>query len=234
MNKVIILSGGLDSTILAYKLALEFDPKTIYALTFQYGQKHSIEVNKAITTCCKLGINHKRLDISFLGDLVSNVSSLIKSSKIEVPTIKEVLGDPQPNTEVPYRNMIMLSIALSYAQAHDADQVYTAIQCHDLYGYWDASELFIERINDVSNLNRKYKITIEAPFKNLYKTDEIKIGIKLNVPFEDTISCYNPNEYGESCGICATCAERIKAFIDNKIQDPAKYSINIDWNKLLM
>jgi 7-cyano-7-deazaguanine synthase len=235
-KKILSLSGGLDSTILAYKLVKEFGAENVIALTFNYGQRHSIEVEKSKITCQKLNIEHKIIDISFLGDLVKNTCSLIQDSNIAVPHIREVLGHPQPSTEVPYRNMIFTSLCLSCAQANDADEVYLSIQQHDLYFYWDCSAQFVEGINRISQLNRKYQIQLCTPFVDLSKAEEIKIGQELNVPFEDTLTCYqgNVDENGEtiSCGVCGSCSERIANFAKAQIKDPVKYAKEIDWGYL--
>jgi 7-cyano-7-deazaguanine synthase len=230
MKKVIILSGGLDSTILTYKLVNEFESKNVYALTFHYGQKHHIELEKAKLTCKKLNVNHQLIDISFLGEMVKNVCALIDGSSIKTPTIKESLGHPQPPSYVPNRNMILLSIATSFAEAIEADSVYTGIQCQDNYGYFDATSAFIERINDVNKLNRLHDIQIIAPFANIGKSEEIELGLKLKVPFEDTFSCYNPQENEVSCGVCLTCSDRIGNFIKARVKDPIPYAIEIPWN----
>lgn len=228
-NKIISLSGGLDSTILTYKIVNEFESDKVKTLTFNYGQRHSIEVEKAKLTCKLLNVEHKIIDISFLGNLVSNSSSLIKTSNIEVPTIKEILGNPQPVTYVPYRNLIFLALTLSFAESNDADEIFIASQSQDLYAYWDNSQEFINKINEISQLNRLHEIKITAPFVHLTKADEIKIGKELKVPFENCHTCYNPNELGESCGKCPSCAERIKAFMENNLIDPISYQIDIPW-----
>jgi 7-cyano-7-deazaguanine synthase len=233
-NKVICLSGGLDSTILTYKLVDEFGPDKVKALTFQYGQRHDIEIQKAKITCEKLQVEQKIIDITFLGDLVSSVSSLAKNSEIKMPTIKEILGHPQPVTYVPFRNMIFLSLALSFAESNEADSVYISSQQQDLYAYYDNSQEFIEGINNICKLNRLHDIKVITPFIYLSKTDEILIGQKLNVPFEDSWTCYSgPNESDEACSTCPSCSERIQAFIKAKIPDKIKYSINLDWNSLI-
>jgi len=232
MNKVVVLSGGMDSTTLLYDVVNQFGFDKIKALTFNYGQRHGIEVQKASISCNKLNVEHKILDISFLGDLVSNVSALISDSDIEIPDIEEILGDPAPVTEVPYRNMILASLALSYAQSQGADTIYMGLQAQDQYSYWDTSVQFIDSINHVSQLNRKHSIELKAPYAILSKSDELRIGNKLNIPYQDTWTCYTgPNEEGQACGTCPSCSERIMAFMKNNLIDPLEYAIEIDWNQ---
>ena len=232
-NKVIILSGGLDSTILAYDIVNQFSAENVFALTFEYGQKHKIELEKAKLTCSKLGINHKIININFLGEISKGMCALIGDSELAIPSIKEVLGDPQPVTTVPYRNMILASIGLAYAETIEADEVYLGLQTHDILGYWDCSDDFVWALNNISKLNRRHQIEINAPFSNLSKYDEILIGQKLNVPFEDTHTCYGVDKDGLSCGNCSSCSERIFAFAKAGFPDPVGYSKDIDWDDLI-
>ncbi|AUR85873.1 queuosine biosynthesis protein [Vibrio phage 1.081.O._10N.286.52.C2] len=233
MKVVSVLSGGLDSTILTYKLVESFGAENVFALSFYYGQKQSIELEKAKLTCSKLGIEHRLIDISFLGEVVAPVCANIAGSDVAMPTIQDVLGDPQPPTEVPYRNMLLNTIAFSFAQANGCEQVFTGIQVHDAYGYWDCTQDFLDNMNAISALNRQHEIKLRAPFAHMSKADEIAIGVELGVPFEDSLTCYDPNAAGESCGVCPSCAERIMNFGKAGIIDPAPYSKHIPWDVVM-
>jgi len=226
---VSVLSGGLDSTILTYKLVELYGAKKVKALSFVYGQKQNQEIVLAGITCSKLGIQHKIIDISFLGEISSEMCANIASSDVEMPTITDVLGDPQPPTYVPFRNMILNSIAFSFAETQNCDFVATGLQIHDEYGYWDTSAAFVDSMNAVASNNRTHSVKLIAPFAELSKSDEILIGEKLGVPFQDTLTCYNPNTKHESCGVCPSCSERIQNFKNVNKVDPATYSIEIDW-----
>jgi len=197
---VAVLSGGLDSTTLTYALVDKYGKDKVSALSFMYGQKQSKELDLAAVTCKKLGIAHKIIDISFLGDIVSKVSANIGTSEVKMPTIKDVLGDPQPPTYVPFRNMILNSIAFSYAEVNECNYIATGLQIHDVYGYWDTSKAFVDSMNNVAKNNRMFGVEMIAPFASLSKKDEIEIGDTLNVPYEDTLTCYNPSDDGKSCG----------------------------------
>lgn len=232
MKVVSILSGGLDSTILTYQLVKEFGAENVYALTFNYGQRHNIELTKAHLTCGKLGIPLREIDISFLGDVVAPVCSLSAGTEVEMPTIEDVLGDPQPPTYVPYRNMILNSIGFSFAESVGAERIYSGLQVHDEYGYWDTSHSFIDSMNIVSNLNRKNGITLWAPFADMSKAEEIKIGLELGVPFQDTWTCYRGEEGNGACGVCPSCSERIMNFAKAGLADPCPYEISIPWIEL--
>ena len=228
-NVVSVLSGGLDSTTLTYLLANHYGADKVFALSYFYGQKQSIELEKAALTCKKLGIKHKLIDISFLGEIVAPVSSNVTASSIAVPTIEETLGHPQPPSYVPYRNLILNSIACSFAESNDADCVFSGLQGADIYNYWDTTPDFVKALNSCTNLNRVSPVQVFAPFGSLMKHQEIAIGFELNIPYEDSLTCYNPNANGESCGICASCSERIKNFMVQGKIDPAPYSKDIDW-----
>jgi 7-cyano-7-deazaguanine synthase len=236
VNKcVVVLSGGLDSTILTHSLVDELGKDNVVALSYNYGQKQSHELTLASKTCKSLGIEHKLIDISFLGDIVGKVSANIKGSDIDMPTIQDVIGDPQPPTYVPYRNMILNSIAFSFAESNGCDTIATGLQIHDEYGYWDTSKQFVDSMNQVSSCNRTHQIKMIAPFAELTKHDELEL---LKVIYndisvaKDTITCYNPNVKNESCGTCPSCSERISAFGMLGEPDPIEYSIDLDWDKI--
>ena len=229
MKVVSVLSGGLDSTVLTYKLVNEYGKDNVFALSFNYGQRHSVELEKAKLTCTKLGIVHHIIDISFLNVIIKDVCSLSSSKIVVMPEIEDVIGDPQPVTYVPYRNMILNSIAFSFAESNGCSKVFTGLQINDEYSYWDTTENFIENMNLVSGLNRKHSITLEAPFAYLSKADEIEIGKTLGVAFEDTWTCYTGDEGDGACGVCPSCSERIANFKKSGVKDPIKYKIDILW-----
>lgn len=235
MNKpkaVIILSGGMDSTILAYEMAQHYD---LHGLSFDYGQKQRIELDKAGTTCRKIKIPHTIMDLQGLGTISSATCANISGSRIDTPDVEQILGDPQPVTYVPNRNMIMLSIACALAETINATKVFIGIQLHDLYGYWDTTQKFVDAMNNVIIQNRTPNgIKIQAPYANLSKIDELYVAARLNVPLEDTWTCYNPIEVGlllthppkplyYACGKCGSCAERLKAFKTVGMKDPIDY-----------
>ena len=235
-NVVSVLSGGLDSTILTYILAKKYGRDRVFALSYNYGQKQKREIDMARATCNWLGIKHKVLDLGILGEIVKDVSANIRGTNVAMPTIKDVLGDPQPKTYVPFRNMILNSLAFSFAESNKASHVFTGLQVHDEYGYWDTTQRFVDKLNSVLSENRLMKPRIIAPFSQLSKLDEIRIleeldgGVGL---LAHTLTCYNPDSEGHSCGKCPSCSERIMNFAKAGIPDMIKYQIDIDWNKLI-
>ena len=217
---IVVLSGGMDSTI-ALRLCVEkYGKDNVRALTYFYGQKQSIEIEKAKFTTSKLGVKHKVFDLSVLGDISKGFSANVDTD-MNMPTIKDVLGDPQPKTYVPFRNMILNSLAFSFAEANKASHVFTGLQVHDEYGYWDTSQRFVDAMNAVADQNRTHKVKLEAPFSQLAKWEEIDIAKELgDVRLDYTLTCYDPDEAGRSCGVCPSCSERIQNFIRARVRDP--------------
>ena len=233
-NVVSVLSGGLDSTIMTYILVKKYGKDRVFALSYNYGQKQKLELEMAAKTCEYLGIAHKILDLSILGEIVKSVSANIGGSEVAMPTIKDVLGDPQPKTYVPFRNMILNALAFSFAEANNSSHVFTGLQVHDEYGYWDTTQKFVDSMNAVADQNRTHKVKLEAPFSLLSKFDEIEIAKQLqNVRLDYTLTCYNPDEHGNSCGSCPSCSERIANFIKASVKDPIPYSPPIEWDRFV-
>jgi len=127
----------------------------------------------------------------------------------------------QPPTYVPNRNMMLLSMAAAYAEAHDMTEVFYGAQAQDEYGYWDCTRDFLERINGVLSLNRRRPVTVHAPFVSKSKAETVALGVKLGVDFTQTWSCYRGGE--AACGACPTCVERLNAFKANGFADPVTY-----------
>jgi 7-cyano-7-deazaguanine synthase len=234
-NVLAVLSGGLDSSIMTMLLVEKYGADKVFALSYDYGQKQKHELNCATTLCESLGIDHKILDLSILGEIAKPISANISGTDVAMPTIKDVLGDPQPKTYVPFRNLILLSLTLAQAEATDASYVFTGLQVHDEYGYWDTTQRFVDSINTVAEQNRTHKVKIVAPFSHLSKHQEIEIckELKLEHLLQYTLTCYNPSDDGESCGKCPSCAERIANFAKAGLEDPVNYSIDIPWDKLI-
>lgn len=224
MNKaLVVLSGGLDSTT-SLRLALE-EYDEVEAISFDYKQKQRIELELAAKTCERLNVKHKIIDISFLNDINKGFSANTDSS-INMPTIHDVLGEPQPITYVANRNMILMSIAASYAETRKINTIICGFQSNDTYGYHDTTPVFLEKLNSVLDENRTHKIKIIAPFANLSKYDELKAVLELDGNldlYKTTITCYDPDEQGRSCGTCPSCSERLSAFKKIQIEDPIEY-----------
>lgn len=232
---LVVLSGGLDSGILTMLLNKKYGSENVVALSYHYGQKQSVELEKARALCKELGIAHKVLNLSILGDIAKPISANIGGSSVEMPTIKDVLGDPQPPTYVPFRNLILLSLTMAQAEASRASIVFTGLQVHDEYGYWDTTQKFVDGVNAIAEQNRTHKVKIMAPFSHLSKYEELLLCKEMDHTdlLINTLTCYDPNIKGESCGKCPSCAERIQNFAKAGLKDPIPYSIDIPWDDLL-
>ena len=229
-NVLVVLSGGLDSSVTTMMCVNQYGKDKVHAITFDYNQKQKLEIEKAKELTKELDIKHTILDLSVLGDIAAPMSANITGTDVDMPNIKEVLGDPQPVTYVPFRNMILLSLALSHAEVQNCNKVYTGLQVHDEYGYWDTTQNFVNSMNAVAEQNRQKKIEIVAPFSEMSKADEIEIAIELGQfdLLQHTMTCYEPKGV-LSCGKCPSCAERIMNFMKVGRKDPVPYDIEINW-----
>ena len=232
---VVILSGGMDSTI-TMRLAVEkYGKDNVSALTFYYGQKQKKEIEMAKISTNYLGVKHKVIDASFLGDISKGFSANV-DTEIEMPTIRDVLGDPRPKTYVPNRNMILMSIAAAFAETQNVDTILCGLQVHDEYGYHDTTQRWVDKVNDLLSENRIIKIKLVAPFSKLSKLDELHILNELDGNLQltlFTLTCYNPNDKGEACGKCPSCSERIANFAKFGLPDETPYSVDIAWKELI-
>jgi 7-cyano-7-deazaguanine synthase len=226
---VVPFSGGMDSTTILYHVKNMYDE--VYTISFFYGQKHKKELTIAQLTAQKAGVEeHKLVDVSFFKEIAS--TSSLTNNKIDVAKAKDVMGDPQTVNYVPFRNMMLLSIACAYAETVGASTVYHgAAQADSVAGYWDGSPEFLNEINKVTALNRRNKIGIKAPLLTMSKGEIIKFGMGLGVNYADTWTCYEGSE--KACGECTACALRIKGFIDAGVRDPLCYSKEIPWEKYI-
>jgi len=226
---LVILSGGMDSSILLHHVAKRLNPDELYAITFNYGQRIIREVDCARLQSVKAGVKeHKIINMDFFRD-ISKMSALTNTD-LKIPKAREDIGNAQPLSYVPFRNLLLLTTAAGWAESIGAtDLYYGAVMTDDFSGYWDCTSLFLNKVNDVYNLNRKNTIKVNAPFMTWSKDKVVKEGIDLNVDFTHTHTCYEGKEV--ACGECVSCSARIKAFIDNKKVDPIKYAKEIPWDR---
>lgn len=220
-DSIAIVSGGMDSvTLLHYLMRREGRDPTV--LTFTYGQKHGKEVDFARWQAQSLGCReHVVVDLSALSSAFA-ASALISADQA-IPDLDAVQGDPQPPTYVPNRNMVFLSIAAAFAETRGVTDLYYGAQRHDLYGYWDTTPDFVQRINDLFQLNRGAAVRVITPFVHFSKAEILRLGIELGVDYGKTWSCYAGHDL--ACGVCPTCAERLQAFREVGIADPVAYAV---------
>ncbi len=226
---VVLLSGGLDSSTC---MAIAKDEGyEIYALSFDYGQRHSRELESAKAISRHFGAKeHKILSI----DLRQIGGSALTDDSIDVPENRdeEHMADEIPVTYVPARNTILLSFALAYAEVIDADAIYIGANALDYSGYPDCRPEYYKAFEEVARLGTKRgvegkPIEIKYPLINMTKADIIRTGMRLGVPYELTWSCYKGGE--KACGVCDSCKLRIKGFKEAGYKDPIEYEVDIDW-----
>jgi 7-cyano-7-deazaguanine synthase len=220
---VCLLSGGLDSaTCLAFARREGFD---CYALSFDYGQRHAVELDAARRVASAIGAAVHRvakIDLRIFGN-----SAL--TAEIEVPKgrAESEMNNGIPITYVPARNTIFLSFALAWAEVLEANEIFIGVNALDYSGYPDCRPEFIEAFERMSNLATKAgvegrtRIRIRTPLIQMSKAEIVQLGRELNVPFELTHSCYDPNTSGRPCGACDSCILRAKGFREAGIADPA-------------
>jgi 7-cyano-7-deazaguanine synthase len=227
---IVLLSGGLDSSVTAY-IAKE-KGYTLSALSFLYGQQHDKEVHAAKKIAQSLSITDHiffTIDLSQFGG-----SSLFKNSnsQISLPTHVSDIGNHIPDTYVPARNTIFLSIALSFAETRNATAIYTGVTAMDYSGYPDCRPEYIQAFQHVADVATKQTITgntihIETPLIHSNKAEIIKMGSALNVPFKETWSCYSGRK--KACGHCESCQLRLQGFQQAHIKDPLPYESVPSW-----
>ncbi len=218
---IVLLSGGLDSTtVLAIAKAHNFE---CYALSFDYGQKQSSELESAKTIANQSKVAEHRIMKISLADIGG---SALTDDKIDVPKYSE--SDEIPVTYVPARNTIFLSFALAWAEVIDCQKIYIGVNALDYSGYPDCRPEFIKAFEDMANLATKQsvegdKIEIKTPLISMTKAEIIQKGLSLGVDYSQTISCYLANSNGEACGECDACVLRINGFNNANIKDPTFY-----------
>ena len=222
MKKAVVLySGGLDSTTcMAIARHQGFDA---YALSFSYGQRHTVELERAREYAPRIGAkDHMVVDI----DLRKMGGSAL-TADIDVPKAGVVDGEI-PITYVPARNTIFLSFALGWAEVLGAVDIYIGVNALDYSGYPDCRPEFIRAFEQMANLATKAGVEgrqyqIHAPLIDLTKAEIIQQGIALGVDYSLTHSCYDPTPAGLACGQCDSCRLRLKGFADAGLQDPVRY-----------
>jgi len=217
---VMILSGGMDSTTLLYKLINE--NKDVYVLTFNYSQKHAKELICANEVCRGLGLRdkHKIINIEAIHDLIRN--SALTNKNIKIPH-GHYNDETMKLTVVPNRNMIFLSLAIAYAVSLNVNKVYYGAHKGDHTIYPDCREEFVNKLNEVSKIANYVPVEVISPFINMSKTDILKEGLALNTPYYLTWSCYEGRL--KACGKCGSCVERLEAFKNNNVEDVLVYEV---------
>lgn len=222
---VVLLSGGLDSTtVLAIAKAEGYAP---YALSFRYGQRHSIELAAAQKVAASIGVErHVIADI----DLTTFGGSAL-TADIAVPKhddVADLVDDDVPVTYVPARNTVFLSFALAYAETVGATDIFIGVNALDYSGYPDCRPEYIAAFEAMANLATRAgvegnRVRIRTPLIEMTKADIVRAGHALGVDYSMTSSCYDPDNEGRPCGGCDSCLLRRKGFAEAGSTDPLEY-----------
>jgi 7-cyano-7-deazaguanine synthase len=218
---VMLLSGGLDS--LSCLVIAQSQGYEVYAISFDYGQKHRSELEAAKRITQHYKAHHKIIEIHALGQMGG---SALTDQSIDVT---DFAGTSEiPATYVPARNIIFLSIALGYAEIIGAKSIFIGANAVDYSGYPDCRPEFIKAFQKVAETGTKagvegHAIKIETPIIDLSKAEIIKLGSKLGANYSLSVSCYRADNEGRACGECDSCYFRKQGFIEAGIADPTRY-----------
>jgi len=214
-SSVVILSGGLDSTTALYWAKKHF--KKVYAITFDYGQRHSLEVEMAKLIAQRAGVKEHLI---FPIDLSKIGASALTDLSIDVPepeSVEDILEGGIPATYVPFRNGIFISVAAAYAESKGTTHLVGGWNAVDYSGYPDCRPEFLKAMERALELGTKLgaegqKWYIHAPLINLTKGEIIKLGLELGADYSYSISCYRGGEI--PCGRCDSCLLRAKGWAE--------------------
>ncbi|MEM7251324.1 MAG: 7-cyano-7-deazaguanine synthase QueC [Pseudomonadota bacterium] len=224
IRAVLLLSGGLDSaTAGAMSRA---DGRELFALSFRYGQRHNVELERAQLLGEWLGVK-RHVIIDF--DLRAFGGSAL-TDDLPVPKSAASSNHEIPVTYVPARNTIFLSFALGWAEVLEAGEIVIGVNAVDYSGYPDCRPEYIDAYQNMADLATRagvegtHRILIRTPLMNLSKAEIIARGVELGLDYAMTVSCYDPLDDGLACGECDACTLRRAGFQDAGIDDPTRYS----------
>ena len=228
MKALVLLSGGLDSSVCLGLAVKEYGAGEVLALSVFYGQKHDKELKAAEDIASYYGVRRLTLD---LGEIFKDSDcTLLTGSEEEIPHEEyekqlEKTGGAPVSTYVPFRNGLFLSSAASVALANGCEVIYYGAHADDAAGnaYPDTSVEFNRAMSEAIYLGSGNALRIVAPFIDKSKSDVVAEGLRAGVPFELTWSCYEGHD--KACGVCGTCRDRRRAFADNGLTDPIEYEV---------
>jgi len=218
---IVLVSGGLDSaTVLALARDRGF---SCHALSFDYGQRHRVELEAAARVAAALGAREHRVLRLPIGELGG---SALTDAGIQVPTDA---GAGIPVTYVPARNTVFLAVALAWAEVIGAQDIFIGANAVDYSGYPDCRPEFIDAFERLANLATRagvegHPFRVHAPLIDLRKSEIIRTGARLHVDYALTVSCYQPTAGGGACGRCDSCRLRAAGFADAGLPDPTRYA----------
>ncbi|HEY4734662.1 MAG TPA: 7-cyano-7-deazaguanine synthase QueC [Gemmatimonadaceae bacterium] len=227
-NAIVLLSGGLDSTtVLAIAKSEGF---AVHALSFRYGQRHSMEIEAARRIARVAGVHEHHvvdIDLAAFGGSALTADIPVPKDRDLAPSAPE--ANEIPITYVPARNTIFLSYAVALAEVTGASNVFIGVNALDYSGYPDCRPEYIRAFEKMANLATRAgvegttNLMIRTPLIALSKAAIITLGISLGVDYSQTTSCYDPSPGGEACGRCDACQLRLKGFREAGLEDPIPY-----------
>lgn len=221
MRAIVLLSGGLDSaTVLAIA---RHEGRECHAISFVYGQRHEIELRAARRVAAAIGVAEHvvfPMDLRVFGGSALTADIAVPKDATDAPGI--------PVTYVPARNTIFLALALGFAEAREAGEIWLGVNAIDYSGYPDCRPEFLEAFQEVIVRGTRSGVErgeprLVAPLVTLSKADIIRRGLALGVDYSLTHSCYDPDDEGRACGHCDSCLLRLKGFAEVGVVDPATY-----------
>lgn len=232
---VVLLSGGLDSTTcLAIALAEGFTP---IALSFRYGQRHTVELDCAAVIAAAAGVEHvvTAIDLAAFGGsaLVDDALVVPKHDDVAALAADTASSDGDiPVTYVPARNTIFLALALAVAETRGAADIFVGVNAVDYSGYPDCRPEFVAAFETLANLATRAgvegsRLTIHTPLIELTKAEIVARGLALGVDYSVTSTCYDPAPDGRACGHCDACLLRAKGFAEAEVPDPTRYAAGV-------
>lgn len=214
---VVIYSGGMDSFTLLSELYYghQYD---LFPVSFDYGQRHSKELDYARAYTAELEMVHKVVDVRSLNILMQG--SALTSPYLAVP-LGHYEEPSMKQTVVPNRNMVMLAMAIGYAVSIKAERVFCGVHAGDHAIYPDCRPVFIDKMNQVAEIANYEPVHIEAPYLPFTKGQILEIGLGMGLDYAKSWTCYNGRQ--RACGKCGACTERLEAFAQNRAVDPLRY-----------
>jgi 7-cyano-7-deazaguanine synthase len=217
---VVLLSGGLDSMVAA--ATAREQGFSVLALTVNYGQRHSVEIDSARRIAAELADEHVVLDLD-----LRRFGGTALTADVDVP--KSGVGEDIPVTYVPARNTVLLSLALAWAEAAGASDLFIGVNALDYSGYPDCRPEFIDAFETLANLATKAgveggRIRLHAPLQHMTKADIAREAARLGLDAGLSHSCYDPAPDGAHCGLCDACRLRAKGFAEAGLPDPTRYA----------
>jgi 7-cyano-7-deazaguanine synthase len=224
MASIVLLSGGLDSaTVLGLCRA---EGKQCHALSFRYGQRHSVEIEAARRIAQAFGTASHRICAIDVQCLFA--SALTGQGEVPKQRTQQQIGDGIPSTYVPARNTLFVAHALALAESIGAAEIALGINALDYSGYPDCRPEWLAAMQEVARLGTKAGVTshaikLYAPLIHMTKADIIRKGADLGVDYSVTVSCYDPSADGAACGECDACLLRRRGFEQAGVADPTRY-----------